>query len=376
MPYFELKNYFCLLFLFVLNKYKMRTTFFYLLLISALLTSCKKKDAKPTAEFDRVSMLNNYSDQLIIPGYADLTTKMSALNQKAIDFSTNLDLSSLSTLKTQWKETYIAWQKIKIYDFGPSLTAGIKKSLSFYPVDTAKINTNVSNNVTNLGDANNQNTIGLDAIDYLLYHADDNTILQEFSNVNRQNYLKNITAKMLTDVQSVKDGWSSYSATFKAASGNDANSSLSFMVNEFNKDYELIKNAKVGVPLGEQSLGIKRPEYIEARYSGISFDLIIANLDGLTTFFQGGSGSGLDDYLNFLDKKVGDQLLSDNISGQLTSSSAKAASFSSSLENEIMNNDTEVKALYAQLQGLVAEIKTDMPSAFGVFITYNDTDGD
>jgi len=354
----------------------MRTTFFYLLLISALLTSCKKKDAKPTAEFDRVSMLNNYSDQLIIPGYADLTTKMSALNQKAIDFSTNLDLSSLSTLKTQWKETYIAWQKIKIYDFGPSLTAGIKKSLSFYPVDTAKINTNVSNNVTNLGDANNQNTIGLDAIDYLLYHADDNTILQEFSNVNRQNYLKNITAKMLTDVQSVKDGWSSYSATFKAASGNDANSSLSFMVNEFNKDYELIKNAKVGVPLGEQSLGIKRPEYIEARYSGISFDLIIANLDGLTTFFQGGSGSGLDDYLNFLDKKVGDQLLSDNISGQLTSSSAKAASFSSSLENEIMNNDTEVKALYAQLQGLVAEIKTDMPSAFGVFITYNDTDGD
>jgi predicted lipoprotein len=354
----------------------MRLTFLFILLISTVFTSCKKKEAEPTAEFDRASMLTNYSDQLIVPGYADLTTKMSVLNQKAIDFTSSLSLGSLSDLKTQWKETYIAWQKIKVYDFGPALSINLKKTLSFYPVDTTKINSNVSNNITNLGDATNLNTIGLNAIDYLLYHADDNTILQEFASTNRQNYLKNITAKMLTDVQSVKDEWNSYSVTFKAASGNDANSSLSFMVNEFNKDYELVKNAKIGVPLGEQSLGIKRPEYIEARYSGIGFDLIIANLDGLTTFFQGDSGSGFDDYLNFLGKKVGEQLLSDNIIGQLTSSSAKAASFSSSLENEIMNNDAEVKAFYAQLQGLVAEIKTDMPSAFGVFITYNDTDGD
>ena len=101
-----------------------------------------------------------------------------------------------------------------------------------------------------------------------------------------------------------------------------------------------------------------------------------ANIDGLANVFNGGSGQGLDDYLNYLDKKTGHVLLSTDIVNQLNAISAKTTTFSNTLEYNILNNDAPVKDLYALLQGLVAEIKTDMPSAFGVFITYNDTDGD
>lgn len=355
----------------------MQGKFLYTILILSLaLVACKKKDEQPADDFDRTGMLANYCDNQILPGYADLETKMNDLNQAAIQFTNNIDLNSLTALKTQWKTTYLFWQSVKIYSFGAAPAINLKKALSFFPVDTAHINANINNQVNNLDSVAYQDAIGLNAIDYLLFHADDNTILQVFSATNYQNYLKNITAKMLADVQTAKSAWASYSTTFKAASGNDANSSLSILVNEFNKDYELIKNAKVSIPLGEQSLGIKRPAYIEARFSGISFELIKANLDALKNTFQGGSGLGFDDYLNALSKKVGDQLLSENIIAQFDACSAKANSFSNTLEYAIMNNETEVKALYALLQGLVPEIKTDMPSAFGVFITYNDTDGD
>lgn len=347
-----------------------------ILLLSLSVFSCKKKDKNPADDFDRSGMLTNYNDNQISPGFASLETKFTSLNQASIQFASTLDAASLSDLKVQWKECYLFWQTMKVYCFGTDAGVKLKTSLSYFPVDTAKINTNISNQVSNLDSSAYKAEIGLNAIDYLLFHSDESTILQEFSDPKRQAYLKKISAKMLIDVQQAKTAWASYSNAFKSANGNDANSSLSIMVNEFNKDYELVKNAKVGIPLGKQSLNIKRPDYVEARYSAISAELVKANLDGLTACFQGGSGLGFDDYLTKLDKKVGDQLLSDNIVQQLNASAAKAASFSASLENEIMNNDTEVDALYQLLQALVPEIKTDMPSAFGVFITYNDTDGD
>lgn len=339
--------------------------------------SCKKKkkdDTKP--DFDRAAMLSNYSSQVIVPGYSTLVTKISALNQSASQFADSANSSNLAALKAEWKESYLFWQTMKVYSFGPAMDNDLRKSLSIFPVDTVKINTNVQNNVSDLGAVANLDAVGFNAVDYLLYHASDSIVLQEFSDLKRQNYLKNVTAKMLADAQTVSNAWSSYSSTFNAATGNDANGSTSLLVNSFNQDYELVKNAKVGIPLGEQSLGIKRPEYIEARYSGISLELVKANIDGLANVFNGGSGQGLDDYLNYLDKKTGDVLLSTDIVNQLNAISAKTTTFSNTLEYNILNNDAPVKDLYALLQGLVAEIKTDMPSAFGVFITYNDTDGD
>lgn len=350
--------------------------FFGILLICASLISCKKKNETPTDDFDRASMLSNYCDNQILPGYAALETKFSVLNQKTIDFTTTIDLNTLTALKNQWKDCYVFWQTVKIYSFGASAKINLKQALSFFPVDTNQINNNINHQVSNLDSSICQNAIGLNAMDYLLYHSDENTILQEFSDIKRQNYLKQITAKMLTDVQLAKSAWTSYSSTFKSATGNDANSSLSIMVNEFNKDFELVKNAKISIPLGEKSLGIKRPDYVEARYSGIGFDLISSNLAGIKTCFQGGAGLGFDDYLNTLNKKVGEQLLSANIIAQFDAGISKSNSFSNTLEYAIMNNDAEVKVLYDLLQGIVPEIKTDMPSAFGVFITYNDTDGD
>jgi len=43
---------------------------------------------------------------------------------------------------------------------------------------------------------------------------------------------------------------------------------------------------------------------------------------------------------------------------------------------EIQNQPSTLDALYTKLQNLVVHFKTDMTSAFGVLITYQDNDGD
>ena len=73
---------------------------------------------------------------------------------------------------------------------------------------------------------------------------------------------------MVNELSNVRSSWTSYKGTFVASTGTETTSAFSLLINEFNKDYELSKNAKLGIPLGKQSLGIQLPEYIEARYSG------------------------------------------------------------------------------------------------------------
>jgi predicted lipoprotein len=177
---------------------------------------------------------------------------------------------------------------------------------------------------------------------------------------------------MKTEVTAVKTQWSSYRATFIASTGTETTSSFSELVNEFNRDYELAKNAKVGIPIGKQSLDIPLPEYFEARNSGFSFELLRASIVALRDVYTGGSGIGFDDYLLHLERSTLNNTITANFGGIL----AKIDSFSGTMESNLNGNWSELNDLYTLLQGQVVYLKTDMTSAFGVLITYQDNDGD
>ena len=149
-------------------------------------------------------------------------------------------------------------------------------------------------------------------------------------------------------------------------------------MNEFNRDFELAKNAKIGVPFGKQSLGIQLPEYIEARYSGISLDLLEESISALQKvyngvgFTTGADGPGFDDYLIHLEKSNLDSTIDIGFNGIIN----RTNSFTNTLEQEMVVSVPELDLLYSLLQGHVVHIKTDMTSSFGVLITYQDNDGD
>jgi predicted lipoprotein len=183
---------------------------------------------------------------------------------------------------------------------------------------------------------------------------------------------------MKNETDLVLSGWDSYVSEFKEATGTTSTSGFSFFINEFNRDYELAKNAKVGIPLGKQSLGIQQPEFIEARYSGISFELLEESIAALQKVYKGNSfendeeGIGCDDYLIHLDRST----LANTIDGNFTDIKNKVAGFDETFESAMFNNSQECDELYLMLQQHTVNIKTDMTSAFGVLITYQDNDGD
>lgn len=344
------------------------------LLVSS--SSCKKKVEDPIAStFKKGEMLNHIGEQIILPGYEGLHLEMETLDEKWATFKSTPDQTNLTALQDQWKNTVLSFQHVKMFEFGPSSQVGLRSSLGTFPTDTAKIQSNMASGSYDLATAANIDASGLPALEFLFFQTDALSKLQVQA---VQNYVNDILSKSLTEITYVLDQWKGgYLANFKESTGTESTSAFSMLINEFNKEYELAKNAKLGIPLGKQSLGIAQYEYIEAPYAQFSIRILEENVRSILNVFQGNGANGvrnlgLDDYLLALEK----QALVDEINTEASAIISSLAALSSDLRFEIDNNTSELNSLYVKMQNLVVHFKTDMTSAFGVLITYQDNDGD
>ena len=363
------------MFLFQMRKPKLLGVFILIFLCSF---SCKKKKTENNTktEFQKSDLLSNIGTNLIVPEYQQLLVNLSDLESNYVLFIANKTDLNLENVRTSWKSAYKKWYSVSVYEFGPAMNEGLRNAVGVFPTDTLKIisNTNASSYV--LGSATNVDAIGFSSFDFLMYrkHA-----LNYFSNSSTYSqYGLDVIRKIKSEVTNVVNSWNTtYLTTFKSSTGTESTSAFSLLINEFNKTYELAKNAKLGIPIGKQSLGIKRPEYIEARLSAISLDLLYENVSSLQRVFNGNTvsgtlGIGFDDYLVALDRGT----LSTSINTQFSAILNDINQLTLSLEEEMNTNPHLLDNLYTKMQNLVVSIKTDMPSSFGVLITYQDNDGD
>lgn len=351
------------------------------ILISALaalvlIPSCQKEDPQDTAEFDKGALLTHLADDRIVPAINDFSAKIGELESAYLTFQGDRSQANLDAVRVAWKTAYLSWQGVKTYDFGPIRDNGLRAATATFPADTAKIVNNISSGSYSLGAAANIDAIGLPALDFLLYRND---ALSYFSgNDTYTTYGLDVIQKMKNEIQTVQSAWTSYRATFVASTGTESTSAFSLLVNEFNRDFELAKNAKLGIPIGKQSLGVQLPAYLEARYSGFSFELMRESVLQLKLLYYGcyfgsnAAGTGFDDYLGQLEKSELAGLIGSNFDAILN----KTDTFGGTLEEEMQNNPGELDQLYNLFMNQVVAIKTDMTSAFGVLITYQDNDGD
>lgn len=346
------------------------------LLLVVGFVSCKKKKEDSTPEFNKSGLLTNVADNIIIPAIDAFDAAVTELDTRATDFEQNPGVAEFDLLKEQWLNCYLLWQAVKVYDFGPMMDYALKSSIGTFPSDTSLILDNISSGSYNLSSAANVDAIGFSALDFLFYRYNALSELQ--SNPNYLLYVNDVIDKLKTESAQLKSLWASYRSSFIASTGTGSTSSFSLLVNAFNKDYELAKNAKLGIPLGKQSLGIQLPEYVEARYSAVSFQLLKTSIDRLHQLYRGVSfsgasdGLGFEDYLIHLEKSS----LASTISTRFSNIKQDIDWFSMSLETALTSNTAELDALHALIAGQVVYIKTDMTSAFGVLITYQDNDGD
>ena len=363
----------------------MRHLFLLLFLTSIGLTACDT-DPDPTVQcdFDQKAMLANYADSLIVPDLEQMRIGAIFLNGVAQAFVSAPSPDMLVEVQVSFGAFVTAYKRASVYGFGPGMINGMpfRNRFNTYPTDTASIEANVTAATTSVA-AVTDDEVGLNAIAYLIFGPIGSGSVEAaalYSDPARGQYLLALTQELLDRSTEIRNGWDTYRETFVNTTGVADGSPIALLVNELNLDFETTKNYGFKVPLGKYNGGVILPTKVELYHSRHSMMAAKAHMAALRDVYNGtgaNDGPGLYEYLVCL--KAGedaDGLLADAIDDSFQAIMDAMEQVPDPLDATIVGNKPVVETAHDRLQQLVPLFKSEMPSALGVRISYQDTDGD
>lgn len=364
----------------------------HLLLLMLLALGCDSENSNNDISYDRTAFLENFADNLIIPGFADYATKVSALHMAAETFAETANEENLLALRGAHKAAWLQYQYVAFFEIGPSASRFFRDEVNIFPTDSGQINAKIANSDYTLTGADNIDVKGFPAIDYLLHGVGASTeeVLAYYGDAQngfaRFDYLLTLTAALDVMATDIAEEWAgAYRDNFIENLGTDVGSSTGFLVNEFNKQFDLrIKNGKVGIPSGVKSFERVNPDKVECLYGGYSKELALQALHASLDIFKGigftsgTDGEGFDDYLDALGATTEEVNLSVAIIEAIQQSASRVEQVPTTFYEASQQYDAsgEMVNAYNALQAVIPLIKVDMTSAMGVTITFQDNDGD
>lgn len=337
--------------------------------------------------FDRQLMLENITDNIILPAFSDFREKIEALEQSIITFSNVQDLASLEQVKSHWIEAYKIWQHIEMFNIGKAEELYYIQKMNIYPASISKIENNISTGVYDL-ESNNNNWVaqGFPTLDYLLFGIADNatnTLLfyQNNDHAPYLEYLKDVVSKMVSLTQVVHQDWIDTRDVFVSSSGNSATSSLNMLTNDFIYYFEKgLRTNKFGIPAGVFSANNTRPLNVEAYYnSNISKLLSLEALNAVKNFFNGqsynstSSGKSFKHYIEYITENT---VLSNAIITRFDEANQLINGLNDNFVSQINSNNSLMIDVFHKLQEGVVLLKVDMLSVLSISVDYIDADGD
>ncbi len=356
-----------------------------LILFSILVVFACHHKPKPSDEknFDLKGMLNNIGTNIIVPSYTALQNGVNDLSVATDTFVNNPNVLNLQDLRNKFKQAYLHWQSCDIFEFGPATNVSLRANLNVYPTDTTKIQNNIQTAFFNVDYLSNSTAKGFPAIDYLLYYDNktDGEVVAYYltasTATNRKQYLQALVLSIKTKVDNVVLAWNTYLSTFINSNGYSLGSSASLLLNAMNEYFErYLRDGKIAIPVGIKSLGVALPEQTEAYYGKFSAELLNQSIQSFQNLYLGKYGNtdglGFDDHLVAFDASATNETLKNNIADAVSA----CYSLGDPLSQTIISNQSSVESVYTKLQKVVLPLKSDMPSALGILLTYQDNDGD
>lgn len=341
--------------------------------------------------FDRQAMLENWADNIIVPGYEQYVSSLAALTTSTETFSESPSILNLNNLRDAWLDAYTAWQYVGMFEIGKAEELTLINYTNIFPLGVEDMIQTIEGGDYDLNNVNRQDEQGFPAIEYLIYAVRDtdqeivNLYSQEMANHPYKIYLTDLVERLELMASEVLNDWKSgYRNSFVGKDGSDASSSVNKLVNDYIFYYEKhFRAGKIGIPAGVFSASTFSDK-VEGRFSGKSKVLFDAALNAAQDFFNGKAlnsnlpveGIGLNDYLDYLNTiKDGDDL-STLINDQFDLARTVANELGEDFGEQVETDNSKMLATYDELQMNVIFMKVDMAQALSIGITYMDADGD
>jgi hypothetical protein len=380
---------------FELFKIKLMTKKFLILvtIITAVYACSKSDDTTPEVSegsFDRSAMLVHWADNIIVPSYKAFDDDADILSSSSANFILTPNQENLDLLRLSWRNAYVAFQKVSMFEIGQAEAILFRDRMNTYPTDTAEIEALIAAGNYDFSLPSTNDAQGFPAIDYMLngVGGDDPAILEFYTTqTNAQanrDFLFQLTENVGVLSANVLNDWNSnFRDTFVNNDGSSASASVDKLTNDFIFYYEKsLRAGKIGIPAGVFS-NDPLPNTIEAFYQkDFSKTLALEALNATERFFKGQSfeggqtGPSYVTYLNFLNTIKNGEDLSALITSQFTTAKSKLNGLDSNFVNQIQSNNGKMLEAYDALQRNVVLIKVDMLQALSINVDFVDSDGD
>ncbi len=368
----------------------MKKKLLFILSVILLVSACEKSkdslETDPLAEY-RSELLDNVTNNIIIPAHETLQNKLDILSDKALDFSSNPTVLTLSELRYAWVKAYMSWQSVEMFAIGKAEEIDYVKSMNTYPCSPVLINNNLESQSYDLNQSNYNSwkVQGFPALDYMLYglDADSNMVLNYYQGTVATKYLayvNDIISQMKINTDLVLQYWQTNKESFISSGGNTSTSSLNLLTNDFIYYYEKgLRANKIGIPCGVWN-GFQEYEIgIEAYYrKDISKQLALESLNACENFFI---GKGINSeilgfsYIDFLSVN-GDESLSADIINGLSEAEIAINNLDNNFRLQLMQDNLPMLDTYDELQDVVVLLKVNMLYSLNITVDYADSDGD
>jgi predicted lipoprotein len=364
-----------------------------------------------TGTFSGNELLRQVGCQVILPTYASFVSSASALVASLETYVTDIEVGndavdSLEEAKVQWAATMQVWQQAEVYQVGPSASLadlevavgaqGLRDEIYSWPtvnpcgVDQDIVTDKYATN--DFFDVRGSDRYGLDAAGYLLFFQEADNHCSVINSINTQGTWGQISAEDLkqkralyvhavaTNVEDraieIHNAWKQDAGNFieDFATAGQAGSSYATVEEALNdlsdalfyieKD---VKDFKLAKPAGIQGCSsVSCPKDVEAPFSRVSKDNIIANLEAAQKVFLGASPGteavGFDDFLRDRDPSDVADAMTANLAATIQAAqdmdSTLYEAASSVTEEECAAGNDPICHTYYTLKGFTDDLKT------------------
>ena len=360
----------------------MRSATLLLFTLALAAFSCTRpQDESP--QFNRLVLQQHIYVNQVLPAFDSAFQAASALNASVDSLVAHPDSGRVVEARQAWVRLALAFEYVSPFCFGPgnlAIVGNLRTYLNTFPTDAARLEREIASGQppTTQGP---RNLRGVPALDYLLF-ANNPTLTAALlaASPTRKSTLTICASGVVDGLAEARNGWNTQGAAFRADNSTSAGSAISELYNGFLEDFEVAKNYKLALPLGVMAgQTTAEPTRLEGYYSGISTELLKAQLAAINAIYTGESlngktGPGFDDYLTTVPS--GNNLVAQTNAQYQAMLAALAALPAQPLSATITTQPSKAIALQQEVQKLTRYYKSDMSSLLGISITFSSADGD
>ncbi|EPG74663.1 imelysin [Leptospira fainei serovar Hurstbridge str. BUT 6] len=337
--------------------------------------------------YDPRLFLQNMGRNIIPPLYADLNVKAQDLITKATALST-CNAGTLSNFQASWLANISAVKKVELYRFGPSntyyplfdawpgeamKTVSPESPPSNGDMDDLDASPGFSGTATAYIGTLDKDAKGLPAIEYVVFIKPGSygatPLACSDMSANRYQLLLALVNDYAANVAALAAAWapngtSPYGEQLATAgTGSTAfpnsGGALDTIFAAAVRELTTMKDGKLEVPAGLSQGGngsVINLSLSESRFSGNSIQNLRDNLSSFKTFYLGGGGTGLSDYVTFYSPTLDTQ-----VKAQITLLESTLNSFN----NISAGNMAAIKQAVTQLNTLLTILNTQLAAIVG-----------